>query len=196
MGNRKMLLFFFSLVALAQVLVPAKMIFDREEVLESGTAFKFRTAPIDPSDPFRGRYITLNYLDNTQEVRDNGYWADRETLFVTFYKDDNGFARIFSISKEEPSGTKDYLKTTLSLMDPDEMDRDVTLLLNYPFQRFYMGEFKAKDAEKAYNRSLQDSSGVTYALVMIKEGEAVLKDVLIGGISIEEIVREEQLNKN
>lgn len=54
---------------------------------------------------------------------------------------------------------------------------------------------KANDAEQSYSRSLQDTSRVTYALVVIKNGDSVLKDVLIDGISMEEIVRTEQLNK-
>lgn len=196
MINRKLILFFFILVALAQLYVPAKMIFDREDVLATGTEYKFKTAPIDPSDPFRGKYITLNYVNNTIDVEDNQSWTDRETVYVTFFTYDDGFAGIDNISKEKPSNTQDFLKTKLRLTNPDIMDRFVKLVIDYPFDRFYMEEFKANDAEQAYSRSLQDTSKVTYALVVIKNGAAVLKDVLIDGISIEEIVRLEQLNKN
>ena len=196
MINRKQVLFFFILVALAQLYVPAKMIFDREDVLETGTEYKFKTAPIDPSDPFRGKYITLNYVNNSINVKDDGSWVDGETVYVTFLTDDNGFADIDNISKEKPSNTQNFLKTKSRLIYPNEMDPYVKLVIDYPFDRFYMGEFKANDAEKAYSRSLQDTSRVTYALVVIKNGDAVLKDVLIDGISIEEIVRTEQLNNN
>lgn len=196
MINRKQVLFFFILVALAQLYVPAKMIFDREDVLETGTEYKFKTAPIDPSDPFRGKYITLNYVNNSINVKDDGSWVDGETVYVTFFADDNGFADIDNISKEKPSNTQNFLKTKSRLIYPNEMDPYVKLVIDYPFDRFYMGEFKANDAEKAYSRSLQDTTRVTYALVVIKNGDAVLKDVLIDGISIEEIVRTEQLNNN
>jgi len=196
MINRKLSVFFFILVALAQLYVPAKMIFDREDVLETGTEYKFRTAPIDPNDPFRGKYITLSYVNNNYLVKDDGSWVDGESGFVTILNDKDGFAFIGAVSKVKPSNTQDFLKTKMRLINPDDFDPKVKLLIEYPFDRYYMGEFKANDAERAYNKSLQDTTRITYALVMIKNGDAVLKDVLIDGISIEEIVRKEQLNKN
>jgi len=196
MTNRKLSVFFFILVALAQLYVPAKMIFDREDVLETGTEYKFRTAPIDPNDPFRGKYITLNYVDNNYLVKDDGSWVDGESVFVTLLNDKDGFAFIGDVSKEKPSNSENFLKTKMRLLHPDDFDPKVKLLIEYPFDRYYMGEFKANDAERAYNKSLQDTTRITYALVMIKNGDAVLKDVLIDGISIEEMVRREQLNKN
>ena len=196
MINRKLSGFFFILVALAQLYVPAKMIFDREDVLETGTEYKFRTAPIDPNDPFRGKFITLNYVNNNYLVKDDGSWIDGESVFVTILNDKDGFAFIGAVSKVKPSNSQDFLKTKMRLINPDDFDYKVKLLIEYPFDRYYMGEFKANDAERAYNKSLQDTTRITYALVMIKNGDAVLKDVLIDGISIEEIVRREQLNKN
>ncbi len=196
MINRKLSGFFFILVALAQLYVPAKMIFDREDVLETGTEYKFRTAPIDPNDPFRGKFITLNYVNNNYLVKDDGSWIDGESVFVTILNDKDGFAFIGAVSKAKPSNSQDFLKTKMRLINPDDFDPKLKLLIEYPFDRYYMGEFKANDAERAYNKSLQDTTRITYALVMIKNGDAVLKDVLIDGISIEEIVRREQLNKN
>ncbi|MBX3042379.1 MAG: hypothetical protein KIT33_07310 [Candidatus Kapabacteria bacterium] len=46
-------------------------------------------------------------------------------------------------------------------------------------------------AELKYRQSLQDSTAVTYASVFVKNGKAVLKDVLINGVSIRRIVEEE-----
>jgi len=187
---------FFILVALAQIYVPAKMIFDREDVLETGTEYKFRAAPIDPNDPFRGKYITLNYVDNNYPVKDDGSWVNGESVFVTLLIDKDGFASIGDVTKEKPLNSQDFLKTKMRLMNPDTIDSYVKMEIEYPFDRYYMGEFKANDAEQAYSKSLQDTTLVTYALVSIKNGDAVLKDVLIDGISIEEIVKTEQLNKN
>ncbi|HMB62545.1 MAG TPA: hypothetical protein VKN36_05700, partial [Eudoraea sp.] len=60
---------------------------------------------------------------------------------------------------------------------------------DYPFDRFYMEESKANEAELTYRQSQRDTSKITYALVRIKNGEAVLKDVMIDGISIRELVK-------
>jgi hypothetical protein len=53
-----------------------------------------------------------------------------------------------------------------------------------------MEESKAYEAEMVHIESSRDTSQITYALVYIKEGDAVLKDVLIDDVSIVEIVRE------
>ena len=61
-------------------------------------------------------------------------------------------------------------------------------MVDYYFNRYYMDEFKAADAEKIYRESNRDTSKETYSLVNIKDGEAVLTDVVIDGISIKNIV--------
>jgi hypothetical protein len=52
-----------------------------------------------------------------------------------------------------------------------------------------MEEFKAFEAEQAYNASAQDSTITTYALVSILNGEAVFNDVLIDDVPIKEVVK-------
>lgn len=191
MISKKIILPLFILVALAQLYVPSKMIFDREEILETGTDYKFSTAPIDPSDPFRGKYIVLSYKDNVVAVKDEKSWIAGETVYVSLVTDEDGFAKIASVSKEKPSENQNFLKANVSTVSSDGTNK---LNIYFPFDRYYMEESKAYDAELVYTKSLQDTTQVTYALVSIKNGEAVLKDVLIDGISIKEIVKEKQQN--
>ena len=69
--------------------------------------------------------------------------------------------------------------------------------IDYPFERYYMEESKAYDAERTYRESLRDTiEHSTYALVYVKEGRAVVDDVLIDDISIKDIVKENLKNKN
>lgn len=49
------------LLCVIQLAVPAFMIVRREHALSMGRAFKFRTAPVDPYDAYRGRYVALNF---------------------------------------------------------------------------------------------------------------------------------------
>ena len=51
----------FAAAVVAQWAAPLSMIFRSERVLSGGQAFKFKTAPVDPVDAFRGRYIALNF---------------------------------------------------------------------------------------------------------------------------------------
>ena len=59
--NKQLYISFLSLLFVAQIVVPAHMIYQQEDAIDTGVAYKFKTEPFDPSDPFRGKYITLNY---------------------------------------------------------------------------------------------------------------------------------------
>lgn len=192
MRNNKLILIAFILVALAQLYVPAKMILGREDILNTGKEYKFKTAPIDPADPFRGKYITLRYDENTIEIQEEAEWEEGETIYVFLSADNNGFAKISSVSKEEPPASQDFLKAKVGNVFGDGSKK---LVIDYPFDRYYMEESKAYDAELTYQRSQADTNQVAYALVSIKEGEAVLKDVLIDGVPIREIVMKERENQ-
>ena len=58
---KKPRLVIFILVALAQICVPASMIWKRQRTLREGRLWKFRTAPVDPVDAMRGRYLSLRF---------------------------------------------------------------------------------------------------------------------------------------
>ena len=68
MKSRTLILTSFIAVALIQLLVPAKMIWDQEEVMRDGKVFRFKTEPIDPNDPFRGKYITLSFQEENTNI--------------------------------------------------------------------------------------------------------------------------------
>ncbi len=181
MGKMKFIWPAFILVALVQLYVPVKMILNREAVLNKGTGYKFKTAPVDPYDPFRGKYIVLNYDETDFTVSNEKEWNSGETVYVLFGTDGNGFARIRSVLHQKPASTRDYLEATVSYVTSDGTNK---LTLEYPFDRFYMDEAKAGNAELSYRDAQRDSLKTTYALVNIMNGDAVLKDVLINGISI------------
>ncbi len=166
----------FLVVVLVQLFVPSKIIFDRENVLETGVTYKFKTQPVDPNDPFRGKYITLNYKMDSAKTND-ATWEQGETILVYLEKDSLGFARVHSVSKEQKSTDRDYVEATVSWSY-----RDSTIVnFELPFDRFYMEESRAKPAEdiyRKYNRQSNNKSE-TYALVAVKNGKTVLKDVYI-----------------
>lgn len=186
MDKKKIILIAFIAMALVQIYVPAKMIMDRELILKEGKSFLFKAAPIDPNDPFRGKYITLSYEINRIKV-DPKDWVSGEPVYLLLATDAEDFANVLSVSKSPPADTADYLLTTVDYLSSDE------LVVDLPFDRFYMEESKAPGAERVYSQSLLDASKVTYALVKIRDGQAVLADVLIDGIPIREVVKAENL---
>lgn len=171
----------FILMVIVQLYVPAKMIFNKEEVLTEGKDFRFKTAPVDPTDPFRGKYISLFCEANAIQMTNVTDWNRGDQIYVILKNDESGFAQIESVTKEKPDPATDYVNAMVSYIIPDSHS---TVTIQYPFERFYMNEAKAYDAELAYNEAARDTTQVTYALISIRDGDAVLKDVLINGIPI------------
>lgn len=189
MNNKKTLLSIFILVALVQLYIPAQMIWEREDILTTGKEYKFKTAPVDPNDPFRGKYIFLNYKENVFYVKNEMDWQTNQKIYILLTEAKNGYAKIKDVLKEKPTESKDFVTAKINYITRDGRNK---LTVKYPFDRFYMDEFKAYEAEQTYIRTEADTSKVTYALLRIKNGEAVLKDVLINNVSIRKIVELKQ----
>jgi uncharacterized membrane-anchored protein len=180
----KNILIAFALTALAQLAIPLKMIYDCEMTERDGTEYKFRTAPIDPTDPFRGKYITLSYDIDAVPTKDST-WVSNEKIYVSLGTDANGFAKVKQVSRQQPE-KGDYIVTTVDYYYDYSKELNIAL----PFDRYYMEEGKAYEAETAYreyNRTAKKAKPA-YAVVAIRNGDAVLKDVIIDGIPIKEYV--------
>lgn len=194
---KKYIIPLFFLIILVQLVVPAKMIFDQEQLIKYGKEFKFRTAPVDPNDPFRGKYIALNFKENTIDVAHYEKWEKGEDVYACIEEDENGFAKLNYVSHQKPEH-KHYILSTIqnvkTSMDENNITTNVEIRIQYPFNRYYMEESKAKAAEDLYRKSTADQKTLTYALVNVKEGKATLKDVIIDNKSIKDIVEESNNN--
>jgi uncharacterized membrane-anchored protein len=193
MKKRSWLFVTFLLVAFVQLFVPAQLIWNREEILETGKDYQFRTAPIDPNDPFRGKYVALRFEENWVEVRDPEGWKNEEEIYVLLKTDSQGFVKATGVSKSEPAAGSSFVKAKVEYVSNEKGLKK--LYFNYPFDRFYLEESLAKEAEETYVETQQDSMQIAYALVKIKDGDAVLKDVFIDSVSIIEIVKARQVGK-
>lgn len=190
---KKLILPAFALMVLAQWIVPVKMIFDSEAVLTTGMVYKFRTEPIDPSDPFRGKYVTLRF--NAQQVVTDTLpeYRPGDEVYASLAEDSSGYTIITNIYPERPSLLDDrILKTTVSYAYRYGETQTVTLKLS--FDRFYVEESKASDAERVYWEAQRDSVQVAYALVRIQNGQGIIENVMINDRPLLEIVQE--LNEN
>jgi uncharacterized membrane-anchored protein len=191
----------FSVVVAAQWYVPLSLVTKSEQTLEGGKEFRFRTQPIDPSDPFRGKYITLSFEASAFKLRDtlSHIYEPGEVVFASIGVDSAGYALIDSLYIENPDDPSlTILKTRVgySYIEPEGAQ---SIDINFPFERLYLEESKASEAERIYwenQRARNDSTNTTttYAIVRIRDGHAVLVDVMIDERSIVDIVRE--MNKD
>ncbi|AXG73767.1 hypothetical protein DVK85_05770 [Flavobacterium arcticum] len=177
----------FIITAIAQVFVPLKMVYDSEMTERTGTVYKFKTAPIDPQDPFRGKYVRLNYDMSSYPTNDTT-WVHGEPVYVTLKNDNEGFAAIESISHQAPDDGTDYVVAKYRYNAKDNIN------FSLEFDRYYMEESKAPEAEtfyRSYNQNAENKKPA-YALVAVINGNAVLKDVIIDDIPIREYVLKER----
>jgi len=177
----------FVIVILIQLYVPAQMILQREDILQTGTPFRFETRPIDPVDPFRGKYVRLGYKVVEADIPKG--WPepppDRNTeIYVELQEDEKGMMDVKQLHVFPPSHTSNYVKASVNAYFNDEGK----ISFRYPFDRYYMDEFKAKPAEDWVREASRDSSLTSYALVYVQDGEAVIADVLIGDQSLKEVL--------
>lgn len=175
----------FAAMILAQWFIPLKMIFEQESVLKTGTVYKFKTQPIDPTDPFRGKYITLRFEQDTFQSDSTVQFQSGEDVFVEIREDKEGYAYIESVSRDKPANTSEFVQAKIRYADSGG-----SVQISYPFTKFYLEESKAADAERTYWEANSDSTQSTYALVTVKDGQTALKDVIINEKSIVDLVKE------
>ena len=195
MKNKSVYVAAFVLILIAQWYVPAQMISEHEDVAANGKVLKFKTAPVDPYDAFRGKYIILNFKENkgkiTKETKALNYG---DAIFVTF-TDSAGYALVGAVLADEPKDTSVYVKAKVDYIDNNafllnsKVKRPMVFIhINYPFERYYMNEKKAPKAETAYQESNRETKNNVYAQIAIKNGVGVVKDVLIDNKSIKDYV--------
>jgi uncharacterized membrane-anchored protein len=185
---KNIIMILFAVMCLAQWIVPGKMVYDSENTISLGTVFKFKTEPVDPSDPFRGKYVTLRFESDFIEIEDSAEWVSGDDIFVTFTTDIAGFAKAENIFRVAPDA-ESFLQTTVSYIHKSESGYQIVFKL--PFDRFYLEESKAPRAEELYREAQRDSATVAFALVSIGQGEAVLQDVIVNDRPIVDIINDE-----
>ena len=187
MKTKTLLFGLFLIVAAVQIYIPAEMISHNENIIQTGTLLKFKCEPIDPYDPFRGKYIYLNFSNRTIQVKKADNYEFRQKIYVTFKPDADGYARMDKIYTKEPTNRTDYLELTID--NTNNYDTIQKITVEYPFNRYYMNEYKAPKAEQTYAESVTDVKKSVYAEVAIKNGTGVIKEVMIDNIPIKEYVQ-------
>ena len=187
---KKILLALFILVLLAQWIVPGSMIYQREEVLSKGKAFRFQTEPVDPANPFKGRYVALSFKEDQITIPSyKRNFEQGQDIYVAIKVNKEGFAYISDIHERQPDNGIDYIAANVRYAVTDS--NNVTIHFTYPFEEFYMDEYKAPKTETVYRESAIDSSKVTYALVKVWKGRTVIQNVYIGDKTIGELANEQ-----
>ena len=167
----------FVLVAFAQLAVPGSLIWKREHTLRQGNVWKFRTAPVDPVDVFRGRYVALHFDAETQEISPppNSNYSDK--VFVTLKANPEGFAEINQVFATKPAGD-DFIEAQLS-----------GKMVSLPFDKYWVTERDAPAAETAYQNLSRRGNQNAYVSVRVFRGDAAIEQLYLDGRPLGEYLR-------
>lgn len=184
----------FGLVAVAQLAVPFRMISRKQRVVDNGTEYKFKLRPVDPTDPFRGEYVILNYaaLDGAFALPDTSRRTGEFDGFALLGQGPDGFVRITGLAEEEPV-TGDYIRVTGWKGTYDAGGTDSIRGLGPEFDRYYLEEGGGHIAEDLV-RWRPDTNALreAYAVVRVYKGDGVVRDLIIGGRPVRQWVEEKE----
>jgi len=202
------------ILALAQLGPVAWMIGEREHVIANGEEVKFLTRLYDPYDPFRGRYVALRFEEENFESDTDLDFPVAALIYAVLTVDDEGYARVVSLQQEVPAGDAAlYLRIegwhVNSVNQPSpvkqedgsspatspEPERRYNYWLKFPFDRYYMNEKAAPEAERRFMaaRRANSDEGMnrdTYLCVRILNGKAVSSALYIEGKPVEQLLGE------
>ncbi|MCH4895647.1 hypothetical protein E0494_02905 [Marinilabiliaceae bacterium JC040] len=183
MNKKKLLLIVFIFTIIIQISIPMKLILHRKKIIDEGTVFKFEFVL------YRGYYVydpKAIRLHFNNKFKINERWRYNEIGYVCIKKNKDGYAKIFSLSKSKPSETKNYVRILISKYD----SKKHIAYVSFPFNKFYMNASSLLKVRKVCE-NMNIKNRKMYALVSIKNGEGVLKDIIIDGKSAIDLIGEQ-----
>lgn len=178
--------------------VPWSVIHRSQGTLAEGIEYRFRTAPVDPVDPFRGRFVVLDFEVARMPVDDASTYASDAPMYAPIRVGGDGFAELLPPQKKPPAAG-DYLRVQVYVVGDSELS------LALPFDRYYLDESLAPRAEQLYrdrnqrrpDATLQQSEAEaaqlpTYVTVRVRDGHAVLDQLVIDGRPLAEWFAEDR----
>ncbi len=171
----------FGLTALAQWAAPLAQISSHEQVLTQGTLIKLKCTAPDPYDPLRGRFLAVRPEQREAPAPKDMLVPSGATVYGLLSTGPDGLATVASLSLTPPaSGDYIRLKSTYTYGDKTQ--------LQWPFDRFYINEKLAPEADQWFAENIRSAKGIT-AEVRVLNGRAVLADLSLDGKPFREILK-------
>lgn len=174
-------LIIFGIAVLAQWAAPLSQIWTHEKVLTQGTLIKLKCTAPDPYDPLRGRYLAVRPNQREAPVPAGMELKQDTQVYALLTTGADGFATISSLSLTPPT-SGDYVRVKSRYVFSEKA------LIDWPFDRFYVNEKLAPEADKWFAENIRSTQGIT-AEVRVLNGRAVLEDLSLDGKPFREILK-------
>lgn len=175
----------FAVASCAQWFLPLTGVWQHERVIARGVPVRIRCTAPDPFDALRGRYLAVRPEQGRMPKPEGMAERGAVPVWATLVADGDGLSRIESLSLEPVSGAT-VVRLTATRQRWDQ-DRD-TVLVEWPFDRFYLNERLAPGADALLAERFREGDRPV-AEVRILDGRAVLTDVLVDGVSVRDVVK-------
>jgi hypothetical protein len=172
----------FGLAVLAQWAAPLSQIWTHEQVLAHGTLIKLKCTAPDPYDPLRGRYLAVLPEQRQATVPMRMKLKPGTQVYVVLTDGADGFTTISALSLTPPASGV-YLRVKSGYVYDNKAN------IVWPFDRFYLNEKLAPEADTWFAENIRTAKGIT-AEVRVLNGRAVLEDLSLEGKSFREILKE------
>lgn len=180
--NKKTWLVIAAVIFTIQLSIPAYMIYEQNQTLKHGALYKFKIRPIDPYDPFRGKYVVLSFDAEQNPVKFNQESVQlkrKDWVFAVLETDDDGFAQFSHLTTIKPNDNH-YLRVKVGYFSSSLGYR-----INIPFDRYYSPEDKAYAIEtNVRRRTRRNSEDKVYVAVKVLNGKGTIEDLYINGMPI------------
>jgi uncharacterized membrane-anchored protein len=180
---KKLPILILVLIALAQLAVPASIVWKRGQTFAHGRLWKFKTEPVDPIDAIRGRYVALRFAAEKAKATPDALIKDRSVpVFVTLKEDTEGFAQVDQISTERITGDN-------VIQVENGYWSDGWQHLRFPFNKLWVAEKIAPQAEQAYRENSRRGKENAYVTVRVHNGDAALEQLYIENKPLRDYLR-------
>lgn len=178
-------------LAAAMTAVLLFMIAERALLLASDTTVMLRTAPVDPTSLFRGKYDILTYDISTlvtSDLNDAGL-AKGDKVYVAL-KQDGAFWVADGVSADKPTlaAGQAVIRGKLKRISTRNGGASRSLRIDYGIESYFVPESQAGMLERAARDRTNDGpERVTVEVALNDAGKAAIKTVFLDG---EPVVRE------
>lgn len=176
----------FVLVALAQLSVPALMAWGRVQTLARGRVWKFKTAPVDPVDAVRGRYVMLRF--DAEDFTQAEQLKSADLVYAILKEGADGFAQVDHLSFS-PDPADSAMK-----VEPGGWWQERQHIV-FPLRYFWLTEKNAPAAETAYRENSRRGQQNAYVTVRIRNGDAALEQLYIDNQPLADYLRAQAAKK-
>lgn len=181
MNSNKIKLVLFFVMSLVMLAVPLHMIIRAENIFNKGKLFTFKVVPVDPYDPFRGRYVSIRVEPDYIQTSGQVDFKSGDELFAKVKTGTDGMAFLADLNRNPPD-EGDFVRVKF------KYNTDGKSYIQPPFDRFYMNEKLAPEAENAVRLNSNLQKQACTIKVRILNGKAVIENVYIDDISLREYI--------